>query len=139
MIKVRKIYKYWLPVILWMGVIFSFSAFPTTKAGGIYWVDFVIKKTAHIVEYGFLTLLSYRALRAYGVTNKNAAVWAILFSILYGASDEFHQSFTPGREPRVRDVFFDTIGSMLAIYATWNWLDKFPKLKSLAVKYEIIK
>lgn len=135
---VQKVFKYWIPVLVWMGVIFSFSSFPTKPAGGIYWVDFVVKKSAHIIEYGFLTILLYRALKSSGVKSKNAALWAILFSVLYGASDEYHQSFTPGREPRVRDVFFDTIGSVLAIYATWNWLDKFPKIKSLAKKYEII-
>lgn len=86
-----------------------------------------------------MTLLTYRALKSQGVVSKNAALWAILFSILYGASDEFHQSFTPGREPRVRDVFFDTIGSVLAIYAVWNWVDKIDWIKKLAKKYEIIE
>lgn len=134
----KKLFKYWLPVVLWMGVIFTFSSFPTKKAGGVYWLDFIIKKTAHLIEYGFLTILNYRALKAYGVNNKKAAIIAITFSLLYGATDEFHQSFTPGREPRIRDVFIDTIGAGLVIYGIWNWIDKFPFIKKIAKKYEVI-
>jgi len=134
----KKFVRYYIPVLLWMGVIFSFSEFPTKQAGGIYWVDFIIKKTAHVVEYGILTILSYRAFLSKNVKHRNAALWAILISVLYGVSDEFHQGFTPGREPHIRDVFFDTIGSLLAIYGVWNWIPKIPKIKRLAEKFEII-
>jgi len=105
----------------------------------IYWKDFIIKKSVHIIEYAILTMLMYRALRASGVKPQNAALGAIFVSALYGATDEYHQSFTPGREPRVRDIFFDIIGAILAIYGLWNWVDKLPKkIKSYFEKLEFV-
>ena len=123
----RKILSYWLPPILWAVVIFSFSSLPTIKASQFFWKDFLIKKSAHVFEYAIFTILLYRALKAYGMTQKNAAVSAIFMALLYGISDEIHQTFTPGREPRIRDVFFDTIGSLLGIYSLWRLLPKAPK------------
>lgn len=131
--------KYWLPVLLWALVIFSFSSYSVGSATQIYWKDFAIKKTAHMVEYAILTVLNYRALLAQGIKTTNAALVAMLISVIYGASDEYHQSFTPGREPKVRDVIFDTIGSILAMYVVWNWVDRFPeKIKIYFKKLEII-
>ena len=135
----RNFLKYWLPVILWALVIFSFSSYSVGSATQIYWKDFVIKKTAHMVEYAILTILVYRALLSKGIKSNNAALMAIFTSVVYGASDEYHQSFTPGREPRIRDVIFDTIGSIVAMYFVWNWVDKFPpKFKKYFEKLEII-
>lgn len=137
--RMKRVIKYWLPVVIWAGVIFMFSSFPTGTATEIVWTDFIIKKTAHVVEYGVFTVLIYRALINNGVSVKNAALWAILFSTLYGFSDEYHQSFTPGREPRIRDVGFDTIGAVLVIYTIWNGLPKAPeRLRAWAKRLEVI-
>ena len=134
-----KILKFWGPVLVWAGIIFLFSARPVIPASQIFWKDFIVKKTAHVVEYAFLALLIYRALKESGVSKSNAGLWAIFFSVVYGLTDEFHQSFTPGREPRVRDVFFDTIGAILSIYSIWNLLPKAPKkLKSLVKSLHLI-
>lgn len=135
----KKILKFWLPFVLWSFVIFSFSSFPTAKTSKIYWQDFVVKKLAHITEYAIFTVLLYRALINSGMKKEKAAVLSIILAILYGASDEFHQSFTPGREPRVRDVLFDTFGSGLSVYYIRNYLDKAPlKIKKWAKKIELI-
>ena len=134
----KKLLSFWFPPIFWALAIFLFSAFPTAPVSQVYWREFVIKKSAHIVEYGFLTVLLYRAFRGYGVGSKNAAIYSIFISLLYGVTDEFHQSFTPGREPRVRDVVFDTIGALLAIYSLWNILPKAPlKLRRWAKKLQM--
>ena len=93
----KKVVSLWLPVFVWAGFIFLFSSLTVTPSTEIYWQDFVVKKTAHIVEYGILTVLLYRAMKESGVSVQNAALWAILIAVFYGASDEFHQSFTPGR------------------------------------------
>jgi len=77
----------------------------------IYWQDFIVKKTAHIIEYAILATLLYRALINSNVPRKEAGIYAVILSATYGISDEFHQYFTPGREPRVRDVFFDLFGA----------------------------
>jgi VanZ family protein len=133
-----KVIKFWLPVILWLMVIFLFSSRPTLKTSEIYWQDFIFKKSAHMIEYAILATLFYRALTASGVNKKEAGIYSIILAATYGLSDEFHQYFTPGREPRIRDVIFDTIGAFLAIWTIWKYLPKAPKkLKILAQKLQI--
>ena len=135
----KRILRFWFPLILWMLVIFSFSSFPTAKTSHVYWQDFVVKKLAHITEYAIFTVLLYRALINSSMGKKKAAILSILLAVLYGASDEFHQSFTPGREPRVRDVLFDAFGSILSVYYIWNYLNKAPLgIKKWAKRLEII-
>lgn len=114
------------PLILWSLVIFSFSSFPTVETSEIYWWDFAIKKTAHFVEYFILTILSYRAVVFYEdkLSSKEIFLICFLFSFLYAASDEYHQSFVPGREAKVRDVLIDNIGILSAI---WYIKKSFPK------------
>lgn len=115
-----KIFKYWLPVFVWTLLIFTFSSLSTPETSQIYWQDFIIKKTAHMIEYGFLALLIYRALKGYDMETTKAVILSIFLAALYGLSDELHQSFTPGREPRIRDVAFDTIGASLAMLILWK-------------------
>lgn len=129
--ELKKILNRWLPPFIWAVVIFLFSSYPTTRASEIHWKDFIVKKTAHIVEYAILTTLSYRALKMSGVEKKKAGYFSIFVSMLYGLTDEFHQSFTPGRDPQPRDVFFDTIGAVFAIYYIWNLLPRHQKSNKL--------
>ena len=104
----------YLPLIIWCLVIFIFSNRKTTvNVGPNYWTDFVVKKIAHIIEYAILSILSY------GAFNKSK-IKALIFVLLYGISDEIHQSFVPGREPRIRDVIIDLLGGGLGL-----WMKKF--------------
>lgn len=130
---------YWLPVILWAGVIFTFSAFPATRTSEIHWQDFIVKKSAHVIVYFILSVFLYRAFVSSGFKKINAGYISILIAMFYGVSDEFHQSFTPGREPHIRDVIFDTIGATLAIYVIWKILPRAPKkLRKLAESLQLI-
>ncbi len=112
--KVEKL-KLWLPVLFWAGVIFGFSSLAINKEAEFSWIDFIIKKTAHVVEYGILFWLLVRAW-----TNKSfemkpkMVIYAFAICILYALSDEWHQTFVPGREGTLRDVGFDTIGTFLS-------------------------
>lgn len=124
-----KLLKYWLPPILWGLIIFSFSSLQVGSSNEIYWKDFVIKKTAHIVEYAILAVLLYRAMISSDVEKKKAIIFTILIVSLYGFTDEFHQSFTPGREPRIRDVIIDTIGGALGVLTFSKVLERYPKWK----------
>ena len=67
----------------------------------------VVRKTAHITEYGVLAFVAYFAFRRFS--------WAFAFSVLYAVSDEIHQIFVPGRGPRVTDVLIDSFGAFLAL------------------------
>jgi len=70
-------------------------------------VDFLAHKIIHLIEYGILGIL---ARRAFGSWLK-----ALVFCVLYGASDEFHQLFVPGRQAKVRDVVVDAIGAGIGL------------------------
>ena len=117
----------WLPPVLWMALIFHFSSGRIFVASPVYWQDFTVKKIGHVLLFGFLAILVYRGLRGEGVPRKKAAIWAVIFATFYGATDEFHQMFTQGREARVRDVFIDGFGASLAVWLTYQILPKLPK------------
>ena len=128
----------WLPVIAWAVVIFSFSNYPTTRASEIHWQDFIVKKTAHIVEYAILTTLLYRALLGGKISKIKAGYVSIAIAIIYAITDEFHQSFVPGREATLRDVLFDTLGSVAAIYYIQHLLPNANNtIKRLAKAFQI--
>lgn len=114
--KFLKKFNYWAPVFLWALLIFLFSNKTIPPASNFYWKEFLFKKSAHIFVYGVLAILTYRALLSEGVNKKRAFLIAVLIAIFYGATDEFHQSFTPGREPRIRDIFFDGAGAIIGGY-----------------------
>jgi len=105
-----KFLKLWAPVIIWMGVIFFFSGLPDLNSGLKY--DFFLRKMAHITEYFILTFLFYRAFKGSFAINNLLYFFAYpaFLSVIYAISDEFHQSFVPGRTCCIRDVLIDTIG-----------------------------
>jgi len=102
----------WFAVIAWCSLIFYLSSVPNlrTDFGGL--LDLILRKGAHVTEYAVLFLLSRRAFGNSFDTWKPAKVHfaAAIFSILYAASDEFHQSFVPTRGPSVADVGIDSAG-----------------------------
>jgi VanZ family protein len=102
----------WLAVILWMGAIFVLSATPSiaTPLEPVY--DFTFKKVAHVTVYGILTVLLFWALRIHITHKGRALVTAALVAVLYAFSDEWHQTFVPGREGTLRDVAIDAIGAV---------------------------
>lgn len=107
--------KLWLPVLVWAGIIFSLSNLSINKESEFSWLDFVIKKTAHMVEYFILYWLVFRAWSDDSkFISKKVFAWSIVMVIIYALSDEWHQTFVPGREGTLRDVGFDSIGALLS-------------------------
>lgn len=125
--KILKQLSAWLPVLFWAFLIFRFSSGTIPLASSVYWQDFAVKKTGHVLLFGALAILIYRALRMDKVDRKRSAIWAVLLAFLYGLSDEYHQMFTQGREPRLRDVFIDGAGSILVILAAYYLPSKLSK------------
>ncbi len=68
-------------------------------------------KALHAVEYAGLALLVALALLASNVRPRRALGLALLAASLYGATDELHQLFVPGRSSDVRDWLADSIGA----------------------------
>jgi len=107
---------YWLPTIVWAGIIFWFSSRSSITTTQIYWQDFTVKKTAHVFVYAVLAVLVYRSLKhTTKLTRIYLLIVALLITIGYALTDEFHQSFTPGREPHLRDIVIDGIGAAVAL------------------------
>jgi VanZ family protein len=100
----------WLAVILWMGVIFALSAMPSLASPLEPFHDFILRKLAHMAEYAVLTGLLFRALRIHIARKTQVLLIAVLVAILYAFSDEWHQTFVPGREGSLRDIGIDALG-----------------------------
>ena len=109
----KRAFSLWAPVLVWAGLIFSLSAIPHLHSG--LKLDFILRKMAHMVEYAVLAALLWRAFRGSGPFSR-AALFALSFSLsaCYAASDEWHQSFVPGRQAAVRDVLIDAAGALAA-------------------------
>jgi len=136
-----RVCKYWLPLILWMAVIFSASTrlgapantsyffrplmhwlFPHMPEEKVERIHFFVRKTAHFVEYAVLGVLAWRVVQldpAFSLYSFRKKCWfTLLFCMLYASSDEFHQSFVPTRQPAVPDVLLDTCGAGFGLLAT---------------------
>lgn len=108
----------WPPVLLWMGVIYFISAQPSLPRLPEPLWQTLLTKGAHFGEYLVLALLLQRALLSGGgfVRGRVAAAWvALLVSLLYGISDELHQSLVPNRNASALDVGIDTLGAGLGL------------------------
>lgn len=109
--KILDIVPRWLPAALLMAVIFAFSSRQGDELPNFQRWDYLIKKAAHAVGYGLLALSYLRALP------KRNYFLAWMLAVLYSATDEFHQSFVPGRHASVTDVIvFDNLGALIALF-----------------------
>lgn len=108
----KKFLKFWLPVIVWMGVIFIFSSIPNLKTN--LKEDYILRKIAHMIEFGILTFLFFRAIRLDEPKLKKAIVFAVIIALFYAFSDEFHQLFVVGRQCSIKDVGIDSIGILIS-------------------------
>jgi VanZ family protein len=95
--------------LLLMGAIFYLSAQSST--GEYPWWEVIVRKLGHVSGYALLTGLWWWALR--GVVTKPLLV-AVCIALAYACTDEFHQSFVPGRTGTPVDVGIDSIGMAIA-------------------------
>lgn len=101
---------------LWMAWIFFISSFSQLPSPPEPVLNYLLKKTAHFLEYAILGILWYRFFNLYPETRRFKMGLSILVSVLYAISDEYHQSFVPGRQPKTQDVVIDTLGVILGLY-----------------------
>ncbi len=97
----------WGPPILYALVIFYLSSQSNPLPGLRL---HVWDKALHALEYGGFAALLARALRGEGASHMTAMIGALVIASAYGASDEWHQSFVPGRDSSIFDWMADTIG-----------------------------
>ena len=128
----------WFLVIAWLVIIFIFSSQPgdvsDKNSKFVMYIfnlmgldlnsffgdlaNFIVRKGAHFTEYFILYMLLYNALRE-NFSFKKALLFSIIGVFLYASSDEYHQSFVPGRGPSFRDVLVDTSGGMLGLVTVY--------------------
>lgn len=108
---------YYLPVLLWMSLIFYFSSIPGLRSGtSSIAIEIFLRKSAHIFEYLILAILLGRIFNFYWKTQSlKIGIATFLISIFYAISDEVHQFFVDDRSGRVFDVMIDGIGILLGI------------------------
>jgi VanZ family protein len=102
-----------------MGVIFYASSIPASNIPPLFPFQDI---AFHLFIYCLLAYFFSRALKnTYsGLIPSRIIVFAIVFCIIYGITDEFHQAFVPGRTPSGLDVFIDGVGSFIgSMVAKW--------------------
>lgn len=129
-------------ILCWMGIVFTFSAQPgrnsTNLSGSIAEkivnivhrnddltskekteltkkYNRVLRKLAHYTIYllGGIAIISF--INSLMNNKKLTITLTILSGFVYALSDEIHQSFTPGRDPRITDVLIDTSGVITGV------------------------
>lgn len=110
-----------VPAVVAMGTIFFLSHQPgdSLSLPEIPGVD----KVAHMAAYG---VLAATLLVAFSDQQKNTrpkrVLWlTVLLCVLYGISDEFHQSFVPGRSSSFLDVLADCAGAVITSVLWFRW------------------
>ena len=119
--------KYWVPPFLYMALIFVVSSLeqPPLPLPEFEWLT--IDKLYHFVEYAVLGgLLAIAFVKAKPAVVPSKLIWlvAMVLSILYGASDEWHQTFVPGRFATLADWVADALGSIAGVLAVYLYHKK---------------
>ncbi|MDH4330366.1 MAG: VanZ family protein [Candidatus Moranbacteria bacterium] len=119
----KKFFKYYFPVVVWMGVIFFLSSMEGNGQSreADFWF-YAERKGAHVFEYFVLTLLFLRAFNSHKMTIREKIMSALIFPLAYSMTDEIHQQFVAGRDGKLLDVGIDFFGIVLAV-VVWNlWM-----------------
>lgn len=108
----------WTICLAWMSVIYYFSDVPNSYhvtehyLGGM---NYYFRKWAHMVEYGILMILVYRAVRSLTPGSWVTYATALGITFFYALLDEHHQSMVVGRSSSIGDVAVDTAGALVAL------------------------
>jgi VanZ family protein len=108
-----RILRSWVPALIFMGVLFRLSSLPGNE---IHLPPFPNSdKVVHFCAYAFLGwLISLRRVLA-GTPGTGVDFKAMIVGMLYGISDEFHQSFVPMRDSSVYDWTADALGVTVGV------------------------
>ena len=101
----------WAVVAIWAAVIWALSSRPTSGIAPSVWVVLLFNG-AHVVLFGMLAALAHLA----GTPDEpRASLRAIAIAAAWGALDEVHQMFVPGRSASLWDVATDAAGAVLFV------------------------
>jgi VanZ family protein len=120
--RLRAFFLRWGPTLVMMVLIYVASSIPSEQMPNAGSWDTLFKKGGHMLGYALLGI-SIR----YGVgeTGRRAYLTALVGCLLYALSDEYHQSFTPGRNSSIIDVGVDLIGVGVGLLASAWYFNRF--------------
>lgn len=106
------IIKFWLPVLVCMGFIFYASSLPASDIPLLFPFQDILY---HLLIYLIMAYFFSRALKKtyVNIASVKIILYTVIFTIFYGTTDEFHQSFIPGRVASIFDLFIDIAGGFL--------------------------
>ena len=115
----RGFFLYWLPTIAFAAVIFVGSSLSSSTIEetirDLNWVT-LSQELLHAAEFGIFALLIYRLLWHYtGWPFLGLSPVVLVLTTGYGALDELHQAFVPGRDSSLYDLGWDALGAVLAL------------------------
>jgi len=90
------------------------------ELGSDAYVEFFVRKGAHVATFAGLTAVLYALLRCW-FTPAAAMPWSGFLSLGCAVLDEFHQSFTPNRTGQMLDVILDSTGIILSLLLILIW------------------
>ncbi|MFQ5598190.1 MAG: VanZ family protein [Nitrospiria bacterium] len=134
--------RYLFPIV-WMGVIFTLSTdigsmgntsrflvplirfiYPAISRNELALVLMLIRKSAHLFEYGVLSILWFSVLgQGGGRWIRSPALMSFLLAAAYAFVDELHHAFVRSRTGSFTDVGIDAIGALLGLII-WKGLQK---------------
>ncbi|MCI0331332.1 MAG: VanZ family protein [candidate division Zixibacteria bacterium] len=117
----KKQLSFWFPPIGYALLIFVLSSIESASLPSLRFA--LGDKLIHLGEYGLFGFLFARLFVQLGWNNPY--LWAVLFASFYGATDEIHQFYVPGRTMEVYDWIADTLGGFLGSQACRLWVKKF--------------
>ena len=93
-------------------------------------INFYVRKTGHVLAYGLMYFLWFRAFRGHADYGPwRACLWSLGFCLFYSSIDEGRQWFYPSRGASIRDVILDMSGASLAALITAAvWRPRSPTL-----------
>lgn len=112
--KVRP-YHFIILSIIWMSIIFYLSSLPSTSTGPDTPFFKAVSKMLHFIIFGILSILYLSSLKwdkHLRETGIKFFLLSLFLTSIYAMTDEYHQSFSPGRTPSVGDVIIDTCGAL---------------------------
>lgn len=104
----------WSALLAYCGWVFWLSSQETLSMPPLFEFQ---DKVMHFGAYFLMAAFSWRALRHQGLKGNKLALAAWLFCCVYGLSDEWHQSFVPGRTSSGWDWLADSLGAAAAALA----------------------
>jgi VanZ family protein len=89
------------------------------KPAEINKINFYLRKTGHVLSYGLMYFLWFRAFRGQAALGPwRAVIWSLGAVLLFSSLDEGRQWFYPSRGASIRDVILDMSGASLAALIT---------------------